>query len=76
LRRRVGKREIIRSTVSQFPDTLSKEEATRRITEALQKEGFKLDERRDKNALSAARSAMGFEVKGNYWNRRPRTDKT
>lgn len=69
LRRRLGKREIIRTVVSQFPDKLSKEEAIRQINEALQKQGFTLDKIKDRNALSQARSVNGFEVDGHHWKR-------
>lgn len=71
LTRNAAKREVIRRVVSQFPDTITREDALQRIREDLGRDGLTLEERRDKNALSLARSYAGFEVNRNSWQRKP-----
>jgi hypothetical protein len=48
---------------------ISSESALEIIETGLEKEGFPFDQRKDKDKLSGARKAVGFEVDGPYWNR-------
>jgi hypothetical protein len=55
--------------MADFPKRISAESALELIEAGLEKEGFPLDRRKDKDKLLGARKELGFEVDGPYWNR-------
>jgi hypothetical protein len=60
---------VIKEIMRRFPNRISSESALGLIETGLEEEGFPFDPRKDKDKLSGARKAVGFEVDGPYWNR-------
>lgn len=60
---------VIKEIVAKLPNRIPSESALELIKTGLEKEGFPFDQRKDKDKLSGARKAVGFEVDGPYWNK-------
>lgn len=65
----VTRRDILRDTISEFPDLISVDDAEARLQEAMGLNGFDFDKRKDKDALYDIRHELGFEVGSLNWRR-------